>query len=246
MSTETSHPETIPLHTTAAPPSQQIIIYGHSRMLYWWPVWVVGYVMALLTWLHPVQVQIGSTSNFFSPGNNMGVLYCVLLLLVVLFTSTNLRGMLSTVVVLCIAFIVLLFAHLKWWDSILNWFGDQSVHLNLGFYLFFSTALLVFWVLVVFIFDHLSFWRVRPGQLTHETLLGMVDQSFDTDNMIFGKSQADLFRHWILGLGSGDLTIKTLGGRGVELNVPNVLFAGAKVIQIERLIATKPDVAEQA
>ena len=39
----------------------QVIIYGHSWLFYWWPVWVLGYVMALLTWLHP-----GPTHHRFS------------------------------------------------------------------------------------------------------------------------------------------------------------------------------------
>ena len=38
----------------------QVIVYGHSALFYWWPLWVVGYVMALLTWLHHDQVVIGN------------------------------------------------------------------------------------------------------------------------------------------------------------------------------------------
>ena len=38
--------------------------------------------------------------------------------------------------------------------------------------LFISTRLLVRWLAVVLVFDHLSFWRIRPGQLTHEYVLG--------------------------------------------------------------------------
>ena len=53
--------ESSPAHTVAAEETQ-VIIYGHSQLLYWWPVWVIGYVMALLTWLHPVQMQIGNSS----------------------------------------------------------------------------------------------------------------------------------------------------------------------------------------
>jgi len=30
--------------------------------------------------------------------------------------------------------------------------------------------------------------------------------------MVFTKQQNDLFRHWILGLGSGDLEMQTMGG----------------------------------
>jgi hypothetical protein len=37
----------------------QVIVYGHSALFYWWPLWVAGYVMALLTWLHHEQAVIG-------------------------------------------------------------------------------------------------------------------------------------------------------------------------------------------
>src|SRR5438034_9002481 len=29
---------------------QEIKIVSHSNLFYWWPVWAVGFVMALLTW----------------------------------------------------------------------------------------------------------------------------------------------------------------------------------------------------
>ena len=32
------------------PAVRQLRIYSHSSLLYWWPVWAVGYVMALVTY----------------------------------------------------------------------------------------------------------------------------------------------------------------------------------------------------
>jgi hypothetical protein len=40
---------------------QELIVVSHSNFLYWWPVWVTGYVMALITWLHAQPVQLGDT-----------------------------------------------------------------------------------------------------------------------------------------------------------------------------------------
>jgi hypothetical protein len=73
-----------------------------------------------------------------------------------------------------------------------------------------------------------------------------VDKSYDTDNMVLQKRQDDLFRHWIIGLGSGDLVMQTMGGQGQESNVANVMFVIGKISRIQKLIATKPDVPEQA
>jgi hypothetical protein len=109
-----------------------------------------------------------------------------------------------------------------------------------------STGLLLLWLLVVLGFDHLNFWRIRPGQVTHEYVLGTVESSYDTDNMVFTKQQADLFRNWNLGLGSGDLRMQTMGGRGVVAEVSNVLFLNVRMAQIQSLSATKPDVPQKA
>jgi hypothetical protein len=211
---------------------RQVIVYGHSWLLYWWPVWAVGYLLALLTWLHPVRVQIGDSSVEFYSKASLGVIYALVVIVTILITNTYLRGLVSLVVVLVVGFLALLFAYLGWWQDIFRWFGQQPVYMDFGFYVFFSTALLLVWLLTVFVFDHLSFWRVRPGQVTHEYVLGAVESSYDTDNMVFTKKQDDLFRHWILGLGSGDLQLQTMGGRGLVAKVSNVLFLNAKVARI--------------
>ena len=224
----------------------QVIVYAHSALFYWWPLWVVGYVMALLTWLHHDRVLIGAKPEWFQPSRNPGVIYTLLLLLLILVTNTKIKGMKAALMLATMAFFALLFAHLNWWETILDWIGDQSISMSLGFYLFSSSLLFVAWLISVFLIDHLSFWRFRPGQITHEYLGGIVDKSYDTDNMTLLKRQDDIFRHWVIGLGSGDLSMQTMGGRGVEMNVPNVLFLIGKISRIQRLIATKPDVPEQA
>lgn len=228
------------------PQQLQVIVYGHSWLLYWWPVWVVGYVMALLTWLHPIKVQVGSLSVLVSSSTTLGVIYSLVVLLTILITNTYMRGAVSLIIVLVIGFLILLFAYFDWWSDIFIWFGHRAVFMDMGFYLFFSTALLLVWSLTIFGFDHLSFWRIRPGQITHEYVLGVVESSFDTQNMVFTKQQNDLFRHWILGLGTGDLQMQTMGGKGPVAKVSNVLFLNGKITQIQRLIATSPDAPELA
>ena len=82
--------------------------------------------------------------------------------------------------------------------------------------------------------------------MTHEFLLGASDKSYDTDAMVLTKRQDDIFRHLILGVGSGDLHMQTMGGTGQEAVVPNVCFVSRKIAAVERLIATKPDLPQQA
>ena len=35
---------------------QKVVVISHSPLFYWWPVWAVGFLMALLTYLRGYQV----------------------------------------------------------------------------------------------------------------------------------------------------------------------------------------------
>jgi hypothetical protein len=134
-----------------------------------------------------------------------------------------------------------LLAWFGWWDKIAKIIPYLSVHMDTGFYLVFSTALLAIWLMMFFVFDRMTYWRIRPGQLTLERRIGGGAESFDTNTLRFQKLSSDLFRV-VLGLGTGDLQA-TGGPPGTSLYMPNVTFAERKVHAIERLIAVKPDVA---
>jgi hypothetical protein len=54
-------------------------------------------------------------------------------------------------------------------------------------------------------------------------------------------ASCDLFRHWILGFGSGDLRIRAFGAQQDLIFIPNVLLVGSKVRRIEHMIAAKPE-----
>jgi len=82
---------------------------------------------------------------------------------------------------------------------------------------------------------------VTPGQLTHDAVIGGAQKSYDTRGMVFEKHRQDLFRHWVLGLGSGDIQISTTGARKETIHIPNVLFVDAKVSEIQKMIAMQPD-----
>ena len=125
--------------------------------------------------------------------------------------------------------------------DVLRWLGNPKIHLNLGAYLCFSMLMFITWALTVFIFDRMTYWRIKPGQITFEYVFGSGSKSYDTDGMVLEKHRDDLFRHWLLGLGSGDLEIQTTGAHHDRIDVPNVLFIGSKVEVIQRMIAIKPE-----
>jgi len=97
-------------------------------------------------------------------------------------------------------------------------------------------------LLAFFVFDRLTVWRIRPGQMVEERLIGGQARSYDTNGLVFERRGQDLFHDIILGLGAGDLTL-TIGGANEEtIQIPNVLFVKSKVKAIERLISVKPEV----
>lgn len=219
----------------------QLKVISHSHLFYWWPVWVVGYFCALMTYISGAQYQVGDAQEYYHPSSTLGIVFFLTLFLTILITNVTVRGLASGMVMLSLVFTVVLFAYLEWWDPILRWMGNLSVHLNLGAYLVFSTLVFTAWALAFFVFDRLNYWTVRPGQVTREFMLGGGSRSFDTDGMVLEKRRDDVFRHWILGFGSGDLHIIATGARREEFDISNVLFAGAKAEVVQRLIATKPD-----
>jgi hypothetical protein len=101
--------------------------------------------------------------------------------------------------------------------------------------------MLLLWAVTVFGLDRLSYWEVTPGQLTHRWVLGAGSKSINAQGMGLEKHRDDLFRHWLLGLGSGDLRIQTSGATREQIDVRNVLFVGAKVEDMQRLIAAVPE-----
>lgn len=240
----TADPQIVPAAPVTVPPAgyPEIKIISHSTFLYWWPVWAVGYLAALVIYFDGSQVNVnGDVGVWFPRAKTAGLIYTFVLFAVIVFTNMTLRGLSSWTFVLGVCFIVLLLAYLGWWEDILGLLPAASVYMNLGFYLLFSTMLLLTWLFAVFVYDRMTYWKVRPGQVTEEHLIGGAQKSYDTEGLLFEKMREDVFRHWILGLGSGDMRILTGGVRREDLQIPNVLFVDRKIAAIQRLIAMKPD-----
>lgn len=216
---------------------QEINVYGHSTLLYWWPAWAFGFLIALL---NAGQEKFLATGPGAQPSSAFGLTYLAILLLLIVFTNVRLRGINSVVALLSVGFIAVLLAWFGWWDEIAKLIPYLSVHMNTGFYFVFSTGLLVIWLLMFFVFDRLTYWRIRPGQMTEERLIGGGAESFDTNGLRFQKHSSDFFRA-MLGLGAGDLKATMAGEHGSTIELPNVIFVDSKVHAIERLISVKPE-----
>jgi hypothetical protein len=216
---------------------QEIKIYGHSTLLYWWPAWAFGFLFALL---NSAQEEFLATAVGARPSSALGLTYVSILLLLIVFTNFRMRGVNSVVALISVAFVAVLLAWFGWWDEVAKLIPYLWVHMNTGFYLVFSTGLVIVWLVMFFVIDRLTYWRVRPGQMTVEHLIGGGAESFDTNGLHFQKLSSDLFRA-TLGLGCGDLKVTAAGNQGPTTEIPNVIFVDRKVHAIERLIAVKPD-----
>jgi hypothetical protein len=281
-------------HTAPRPAadSEEIRIISHSTLFYWWIVWAVGFLMALITWLnHDVLAVVPKETSAFSkvnmgklaltgpkgeplkgehdilvtpenkhlrpddptkpdagleqphlaisPSKNLGVLFCTVLLIVIFITNVPLRGLWSVIVIFFIISVSIIFALLDWWDPIMRALGQLDIRINLGGYLFISFILFVAWLIVFLLFDQQIYMVFTPGQFRVRLEIGDAETAYDTTGMTIQKQRSDIFRHWILGLGSGDLIIKTSGAQAHTFDMPNVLFLGRKVRQIEELMKSR-------
>lgn len=63
----------------------------------------------------------------------------------------------------------------------------------------------------------------------------MGETAYETLGMVVEKHRDDVFRHWLLGFGSGDITVTTGGANPQQFVMPNVLFAGRKIDVIQQM-----------
>jgi hypothetical protein len=274
MATSTTRPSSALPGTQA----EEVRIYSHSALFYWWPVWVCGFIMAILTWwdghrlaivppgttverngenyvLHTKIPPNDSDEQLNKVVNNpagfpqrvalnsrLGVVFVMIFLLVVLITSVPLRGLWSVIVIITVAQTAIILALADLWDRIFESLGHLHIHANLAFYLFVSVGLLLMWLATVFFFDRQTYMIFTPGQLKVCLEIGGGETAYDTQGMTIEKKRDDLFRHWLLGLGSGDLTVRTSGAQAHTFEMHNVLNVGSKLKAIEDMQRERPTV----
>jgi hypothetical protein len=168
--------------------------------------------------------------------NNPGVIWAMTLLLVILITHVQLRGVWSLVVIILLVSSTILLAVLGWWDSILRTIGIIDVHVNAFGYLSISLFLFLAWVLMFFIFDRLKYMIFTRGRLRVRMTIGEGEKVFDMRGMVLKRHRDDMFRHWLLGFGSADLTVFTSGANAQQIEMANVLGIGNKLELINRML----------
>jgi hypothetical protein len=99
-----------------------------------------------------------------------------------------------------------------------------------------ATVLFVAWLAVLLFYDRLSYATFSRGQFTIHYAFGAGATSYEVQGLSLEKKRDDLFRHWLLGMGSGDLVIRTGGAQLRTFELRNVLFVGSKLAMAQRLL----------
>lgn len=177
-----------------------------------------------------------------SHNKNLGVIFVVVLLLVIVITNVPLRGLWSVIVILVIIALSIIFALAGWWDNIYRNISALDIRINMGGYLTISVALFIAWCITTFFFDRQVYIVFTPGQFKVCTEIGGGEKVFDARGLKLERQKGDIFRHMILGLGSGDLIVKTTGAASEHFDLPNVLFISRRVQEIEDLIRMQQNI----
>ncbi len=167
-----------------------------------------------------------------------GGIFITGLILTIIITNVPLRGLWSFLVIISVMVVALLFALLDWWDEIFRLLGNLHVHINMAGYLTIGILMFIIWALATFVFDRRSFVVFTPGQIKVCEHIGASVETYPTNAVVLQKQRDDLFRHYIYGLGSGDLIITVGGTNRREIRLPNVLFLGFRLAKVEDMLRT--------
>jgi hypothetical protein len=255
---------------------KEVVVISHSPIFYWWPVWLVGFLMAIWTYVDggvmvvvpagtvaegaktvgghdeprdvlvlPADARLpvdATTGALYQPhlrmakSNSPGMIFVTVLCLVIVIANIHLRGLWSVIAILGIIAVTVLLGFMGWWDPLLKTVGVIDVHMNALGYLSVALFLFVIWVIIVLVYDRQMYLIFSRGQLRIRTVIGMGEKTYDTLGILVEKHVDDLFRHWLLGFGSGDMTVRTAGTNSQQFDVVNVLRIGKKLELIRQML----------
>ena len=169
---------------------------------------------------------------------SLGAIFIIGLLVTIVITNVPLRGLWSFVAIILIVLLALIISLLKAWDQIFDAIGELRIHINMAGYLFIGVAVFVLWAAATFVFDKRSYIIFTPGQIRVCEHIGASVQTYNSAGVNLEKQRDDLFRHYILGFGSGDLIVRTSGADRHEIKMPNVLGIGWRLKSVEDMLRT--------
>lgn len=168
-----------------------------------------------------------------------GMIFVVVILLVLFVTNVPLRGLWSVLMVIILLLGTIILALADWWDNILMATVHSHIYINAFGYLAIGVPLLILWLVAFLFFDRQTYLIFAPGQLRVCQEIGGGEAACDTAGMVVAKQRSGLFRHWLLGFGSGDLLVKPSGASAQQFEAHNVLFIEKKLQLIQQMLQTR-------
>ena len=168
--------------------------------------------------------------------NDPGIIWATTLCAVILLSQVPLRGLWSLVLLIVLVFTTVLLAVLGLWDPIVRAVRVVDIHITGFSYLAISVFLFALWLVTFLFFDRQVYMIFTRGQLRVRAAVSQGETVYDTRGIVVERHRDDLFRHWLLGFGSGDLTVRTGGPSPQQLPWPNVLGIGHKLALIHTML----------
>jgi hypothetical protein len=232
----------------------EVRVYPHSPIMYWWIVWAYGFFCALITRAQGETFVIGGGKPLLiHPAPWVGISFTMLLLFVVLATTVKARGIGSILLILLLAGAVTGTQFVMSIEGLFKTPPAILVHMNLAFYMMVSTALFVVWIVIVFGFDRLSYWRFRGAQIERvqrfASVVGRAPESYSVMHVRLTRYSDDILDHKILGLGflglgTSDIEgkIAIFGGGNETFRIENVWRASRSLREIQAMMGAKATV----
>ena len=111
--------------------------------------------------------------------------------------------------------------------------------MNAAGYMAVAIPLFLAWLFVVCLYDRQRYIIFDQGQIRHVHEVGDSEVTVQSEGAIVEKKRNDVFRHWLLGLGTGDLAIRLGGPNGQSIELENVLWINRKLPLIQRMVKEK-------
>jgi hypothetical protein len=213
--------------TTAA---DEVVIVGHSQLLFWWPLWLYGFFMVFWSYIHDGS----AAGEEVTIHNILSLIYIMLILLLMTFTNLRLPPTFFMIFALLSAIIILLIKQNTAAQIFPFIFNNMRASMNFEFYLIMTISLFLVWILGIFVYDRGERWVIRSGQINiYHAYRHTDDEMINAINANFGRKLDDFVCHWILGFGIvGDIYLRLDNGRKEHLR--NVIFIRPLSRKIEK------------
>ena len=211
------------------------MIYGHSSLLYWWPVWLLCFILAGVTYAEGDHSGGVTVSNVNGPG----MVFVITLLVITVSSTVIFRGLVSVIGAVLLLTLAVTFAWLGWWGQILSLLGGMEIRINAAGYLCFGVPLFLAWLAVIRVYDRQHYVIFGRGQIRYVVEVGDSEIAAQSEGAVVEKKRSDAFRHWVLGMGAGDLIIRAGGRAGLAIELKNVLHIRRKLTVIDRMLREK-------